>query len=222
LRVTTSRSVAARGWTGAAAGPPGGFTLVEMMVVITIILLLAAMLFPALEAALGKSESTSCLANMRHLGTAARLYSDDYDGLIIPAMLPHPHLPRGVCWTVSIQPYLNNTEILLCPSDEHPRRLPGALSELHSYGINLALAEVGGYMGSSLQVVSIEDPAATILLCELNGARFCTHGVNYEAGGLERVAGHRHGNGSNYSFVDGHAKWLPPEATAEPESLWDP
>ncbi|MGC9317274.1 MAG: type II secretion system protein, partial [Armatimonadota bacterium] len=156
-----------------------GFTLIEMIVVMAIILILAAILLPALEAALGRAEATSCLANMRHLGMAARLYADDYDGRIVPALLPHPAAPKGVCWDVTIQPYLNNRLILRCPSDECPRRLAGALSELHSYGINLALAQVGGYAGSSLMLSEIDDPVGTILLCELNGERFATHGVDY-------------------------------------------
>lgn len=192
-----------------------------MLVVVAIIMMLAAMIFPALEAALGKAEATSCVANMRHLGMAARLYADDYDGRIVPAMLPHPDA-AGVSWEVTIQPYVRNRQILLCPSDESPRKTHGAVSEPHSYGINLELAQVGGYFGSSLLMSSMDDPVGTILLCELNGERFATNGVRYESEGLEKVAVRRHGIGSDYTFVDGHTKWLRGEQTVEPELLWDP
>ena len=136
-------------------------------------------------------------------------------------MLPHPTEGR-ICWDMTMQPYLNNQALLLCPTDEYPRQVRGALCAPHSYGINLELAEVGGYMGSSLHLAQIEDPIGTVLFCELAGDRFCTHGVRHSEGGLERVAIDRHGNGSNYTFVDGHTKWLRPEATEDPHNLWDP
>ncbi len=201
--------------------PTDGFTLVEMIVVLAIILVLSAMLLPVLEAALGQGERTSCLSNMHHIGVAAQLYCDDYDERIVPAMLPHP-TASGVCWDVTLQPYLHNRQILLCPTDETPRWVRGALCEPHSYGINLALAQVGGYMGASLLRSQVERPAEVILFCELNGARFVTHGVDYDAGGLEKVATRRHGLGANYSFADGHTKWLQPEMTVDPCNLWCP
>lgn len=198
-----------------------GFTLVEMIVVVAIIMLLAAMLFPVLEAALGNAESTSCLSNLHHLGMAARLYCDDYDERIVPARLPTGG-PTSICWDVTIQSYLHNRLILLCPSDETPRRLPNSLCELHSYGINLELAEVGGYLGSALRLLDLSDPAGCVLFCELNSQRFATHGVNYEMDGLQRVAVRRHGNGANYAFADGHTKWLLPERTEQPNNAWHP
>ncbi len=206
---------------GGWGAPRSAFTLVEMIVVMAIILLLSAMLFPVLETALGKAEGSSCISNLRSLGMASRMYCDDYDERIVPAMLPHP-LNRQICWDMTLQTYLNNLGLLLCPTDEYPRQVPGTLCAPHSYGINLELAEVGGYMGSSLTLSGIEDPVGTILFCELAGQRFCTHGVNHDDTGLERVAIDRHGNGSHYTFVDGHTKWLRPEATEQPELLWDP
>jgi prepilin-type processing-associated H-X9-DG protein len=192
-----------------------------MIVVVAIILMLSAMLFPALEAAMGKAEGISCVSNLRNLGIAARLYADDYDGTIVPAMLPHD-TRRRICWDATIQAYVNNPGLLICPSDESPRRLRGALCVPHSYGINLELAEVGGYMGSSMKLTQVEDPIGTILFAELNGARYCTHGVRYSHNGLQVVATRRHGTGANYGFADGHARWLLPQATEEPELLWDP
>lgn len=198
-----------------------GFTLVEMIVVVAIIMLLAVMIFPVLEAALGKAESTSCLSNLHHLGVAARLYSDDYDDRIVPARLSAGGI-ESICWDVTIQPYLRNRLILLCPTDEAPRRLPNARCELHSYGINLELAEVGGYMGSALSLAELREPASCVLFCELNGRRFVTHGVSYDVDGLQRVAVRRHGRGANYAFADGHTKWLLPERTVQPHNLWYP
>lgn len=206
---------------GEWGAPRSAFTLVEMMVVVAIILLLSAMLFPVFETAVGRAESLSCVSNMRNLGLAARLYADDYDDVIVPAMLSDGNGKR-VCWDATIQAYVNNRGLLVCPTDEYPRELPGVVCLPHSYGINLELAEVGGYAGSSLRLDHLDDPIGTVLFCELNGERYCTHGVRYAQDGLARVATRRHGDGSNYAFADGHAKWLRPESTESTELLWDP
>jgi prepilin-type processing-associated H-X9-DG protein len=158
---------------------------------------------------------------MRNLGFAARLYADDYDGTIIPAMLSDGRSGR-ICWDSTIQAYVNNESLLLCPSDEYPRQLRGIRCVPHSYGINLELAEVGGYMGSSLKLGHLEDPIGTVLFCELNGQRYCTHGVRQSWDGTAKVATKRHGGGANYTFADGHTKWLRPGATENPDLLWDP
>ena len=193
-----------------------------MLVVLAIIFILAAIMFPVYEAVQAKAEGATCLSNMRNLGVASRIYSDDYDGTIVPASISGPPGYLGTCWDVALQPYLRNTQILICMSDANvTTRVPGRVSHPHSYGINYALAFVGGYNGSSLRLHTIDQPAATILFLEVKGS-YRTFGALYEDDGLERVAQGRHGDGSNFTFLDGHAKWMRPEKTVEPENLWDP
>jgi len=60
------------------------FTLIELLVVIAIIAILAAILFPVFARAREQARKTTCLSNLKQIGTAALMYVQDYDETFNP------------------------------------------------------------------------------------------------------------------------------------------
>src|SRR5262249_40201996 len=106
-----------------------GFTLIELLVVVAIIGALAAMLLPTLSRAKTKSRNIVCVNQLRQLGVATRLYTDENNNLlptaeILPSMPVDPAapLPR-ICdvlgrYVGKAVPSTNSSApVFKCPSD---------------------------------------------------------------------------------------------------------
>ncbi len=105
------------------------FTLIELLVVIAIIAVLAALLFPVFATARGKAREITCVSNLRQIGMAMGMYTQDYDGYYPYAADPaDKNFP--VLWNITraemdlvpylheaLMPYVKSKALFHCPAD---------------------------------------------------------------------------------------------------------
>src|SRR3712207_4053553 len=98
------------------------FTLIELLVVIAIIAILAAILFPVFAQAREQARAAACGSNMRQLATGVMMYVQDHDECLpmVTNYAAAANAPDRV-WMATIQPYVKNTGVFLCPSAENAR-----------------------------------------------------------------------------------------------------
>ena len=187
-----------------------GFTLIELLVVIAIIAILAAILFPVFAKAREKARQASCLSNVKQITLGMLQYAQNYDEIFCKNCSYNAVRGAYDRWdTFLIQPYIKNSQVLVCPS-----------SRLSTYGYSQYLGLGYGTSGASLS--DCTKPAETIMIADAYS--YCMLPSSWRRpnvgtplgsayGGVTAACGWRtpnapHNEGANFGFADGHAKWL--------------
>lgn len=201
-----------------------GFTLIELLVVIAIIAVLMAILMPALNRAREQGKRAACLNNLRQMTLGWSLYADDNDDKIVQA-----NTGRNDAWVrwldygASEQEQIDNIRSGLlytyCPEVKLYKCPTGIRGELVTYAIIDTMNGHDGVPGvkeNNLMIyrrMQIKRPNERVVF--LDEGRLSTNSwtIYYDEERWWDKVTARHGDGTNWSFADGHSeywKWKDP------------
>lgn len=177
-----------------------GFTLIELLVVIAIIALLMGILMPALQRAREHGRRIVCVSNVKTMGLANTLYSDDCDGWYVPIMdrtlgdnryWPANKLFRELCGYkprgVVTNDQWHAPKKFLCPSDRIAKKeiRDNQWDSWISYGYNLTDWYFSDWFGigyAGHRNTTVPNPASELIFTESHDWWLWWWGANYEDG----------------------------------------
>jgi len=215
-----------------------GFTLIELLVVISIIAVLAAILFPVFARARENARRASCMSNLKQMGLAVMMYTQDYDEAFPFSNIPTTVKPPGGWWTPSanaaywpqiLYPYTKSTQVYVCPSAtvDTQNQVYG------NYGANLYL--MPNTDAVPLKMAAVVSASTTYMMMDFGNLRAYPGYVKSPDGYYAYLPGEgdlgvalgstalrpdslqsdyqsgRHFGDVNMCFADGHVKWLKSE-----------
>jgi len=207
-----------------------GFTLIELLVVIAIIAILLAILMPSLHRAKEQGQRAACLNNLKNLQLAWMMYADENDSKIVCGDAGEYTQPKGEIYWVQrdylasmttvqkekaimdggLWPFVKDLDCYRCPQ--------GVRGEIRTYSIADSMNCKGWDARRKMlkKTSEIKNPTYRIVFLDDGGEGFA-HMGGWTTYSVEQMWWDpppvRHGDGTNYSFVDGHIdyhKWEDP------------
>lgn len=214
------------------------FTLIELLVVIAIIAILAAILFPVFARARENARRAACLSNLKQIGLATMMYTQDYDESYPYALTLIPtdaNTPGGIwfagiwAWQQVLYPYDKSMQVTVCPSGvaTNPYQFNyGANLLLIQYGhspipppapkkLSTVQAPASTYMFTDAGVYGMSPSGQVVAATVANNQYFpgtgdagTTNCTQTDSFMSSDCQSGRHFGGVNVTFADGHVKWL--------------
>jgi prepilin-type processing-associated H-X9-DG protein len=224
-------------------------TRVDLLCLVACSGLVMAVVWSAVGAGTGGAGRVNCANNLRRLGVALLMYSDDQNGYFPPRVY-HP------VWPARLHPYFGDTDLLRCPDDgpltpyTFGATNPPAMrtnwpadSAPRSYAMNSWIDYLQALIQSSggnfaqlfragrtppVPEIAAAEPAQTIALGEKVNSMGDYFVDMFGFDDLTLLAQSRHGQGvrsgqgggANYAFLDGSARFLRAGASSSPTNLW--
>lgn len=207
-----------------------GFTLIELLVVLGIISILTAILMPVFQRVRERGRSATCQSNLRQLNMAMQQYVANNDSAYPnDRTYWQQQVSTDSLWQQAIQPYIKNSQVFECPTEF---KFPGIgtpentdYTFITGFYTDLVTTSPPGFrerLGSHEARHSNADPTKvmTVIDSALDGPLVRVQ-VGVVAGGPYRGVpivvelSTRHSGGANYGFLDGHVKWLTPQAAGD-------
>ena len=209
-----------------------GFTLIELLVALGIIAVIAAILFPVFATVRERGRRTVCQSNLKQIAVAMQQYVQDNGGT-------YPAIPSD--WGYAPYSYLKNVEVFRCPDHERDYVTEQFSIEppviLSNHSISEGETAPVDYTYNMPRFTVFEPPYPAKIIHGVHESSLRTPSTiwfNVDAGwsdadgdhylrtvstscGREFIGRTLHSGAANYSYVDGHVKWLTPEEAGEIE-----